>query len=93
MSNKDTQFKPGNKLGKGRPKGARNKLTKAYLQDLYEIYSEGGKGKEALKRAMEERSDGFIKLIAQLVPKDFDVKNSGDVTVKIVQYGDLDKEE
>ena len=86
MSNKDTQFKPGNKAGKGRKKGSKNRLTRAYLKDLYEIYSEGGK--EALRRLCEERPDAFLKLPAALVPKDLDVKYSGDITVQVVNYED-----
>ncbi len=86
MSNKDTQFKPGNKAGKGRKRGSKNRLTRAYLKDLYEIYSEGGK--EALKRLCEERPEAFLKLPAALIPKDMDVKHSGDITVQVVNYSD-----
>ena len=90
MGSKDTQFKPGNKLGKGRPKGAKNKLTKAYLKDLYEIYLDGGK--EALKQVMKERPDGFLSLVARLLPKDLDLKHSGDVHIQIVKYADTEDE-
>ena len=37
---------------------------------------------------MEERSDVVMKHIAALVPKDVDVKHSGDVTINIVDYKD-----
>ena len=40
MPSSDTQFKKGHS---GRPKGAKNKLAKAYLKDLHEIYLDGGK--------------------------------------------------
>ena len=91
MSNKDTQFKPGNKLGKGRPKGAKNKLAKAYLKDLHEVYLEGGK--EALKQVKEERPEGFLSLVARLLPKDLDVKHSGNISVTVVDYEDESEEE
>ncbi len=85
MPSSDTQFKKGHS---GRPKGAKNKLAKTYLKDLYEIYLEGGK--EALKRVMEERPDVFLKLVAQLLPRDLDVRHTGDITVEVVNYQDVE---
>ena len=86
MTSSDTQFKKGNKKGKGRVKGSRNKLTDAWIKDLYEVYQDVGK--EKLRQAMEDRSDVVMKHIAALVPKDVDVKHSGDVTINIVDYQD-----
>ena len=88
MPSADTQFKPGNKKGKGRVKGSRNKLTHVWMRDLYDIYQEVGK--EKLREAMDERPDVVMKHIAALVPKDLDVKHSGDVTVQVVDYKDDD---
>ena len=86
--NKGTQFKKGHS---GRPKGAKNKLAKAYLNDLHEIYLDGGK--EALRKVKEERPEGFISLVARLLPKDLDIKHSGDVTVNLVNYQDDDEDD
>ena len=86
--NKATQFKKGHS---GRPKGAKNKLAKAYLKDLHEIYLDGGK--EALRKVMEERPDGFLNLVARLLPKDLDLKHSGDVTIQIIDYQNESEEE
>ena len=83
MPSSDTQFKKGHS---GRPRGARNKLTNAYLKDLRALYLDGGK--QALEKARDERPEGFIKLVAALVPKDLDLKHSGDVTIQIVDYQD-----
>ena len=88
MPSSDTQFKKGHTKTGGRKRGAKNKLTQAYLRDLHEIYLDGGK--EKLKQALDERPDGFIKLVAALVPKDLDVKHSGDVTIQIIDYQDDD---
>ena len=88
MPSSDTQFKKGHS---GRPKGAKNKLAKAYLKDLHEVYLEGGK--EALKHVKKERPEGFLSLVARLLPKDLDVKHSGDVTVQVVNYEDESEEE
>ncbi len=79
MPSSDTQFKTGHS---GRPKGAKNKLAKAYLKDLHEIYLEGGK--EALKQVLKERPDGFLSLVARLLPKDVDLRHSGDVSIRVV---------
>ena len=46
------------------------------------------RAKEGLKRVMEERPNEFVKLVAQLLPKDMDVKHSGDITVQVVNYED-----
>jgi len=91
MGSKDTQFKKGNGGGPGRPKGAKNKLAKAYLKDLHEVYLEGGK--EALKQVKEERPEGFLSLVARLLPKDLDVNHSGDITLQVVNYEDESEEE
>ena len=88
MSREDGQFKKGHKRGGGRPRGARNKLTNKYINDLHEIYKEDGKDK--LRETLQDRPEGFIKLVAALVPKDVDVKHSGDVTINIVDYQDDD---
>ena len=91
MGSKDTQFKKGNGGGPGRPKGAKNKLAKAYLKDLHEVYLEGGK--EALEQVKEERPEGFLSLVARLLPKDLDVKHSGDITIQVMNYEDESEEE
>ena len=86
MPSLDTQFKKGHTKSGGRKRGARNKLTNAWIKNLYEIYQDGGK--EKLRQAMEDRPDVVMKYIAALVPKDLDVKHSGDVTINIVDYQD-----
>ena len=86
MPSTDTQFKKGHKKSGGRKRGARNKLTNVWVKDLLEIYRDVGK--EKLKQAMEDRPDVVMKYIAALVPKDLDVKHSGDVTINIVDYQD-----
>ena len=87
MPSSDTQFKKGHS---GRPKGAKNKLVKAYLKDLYTQYLEDGR--DALRRLCAERPDVYLKLVAQLLPKDLDIKHSGDVTIQLVNYADIDEQ-
>ena len=84
--NKATRFKKGEG---GRKKGSRNKLTKVYLKLLDAALGEHGK--EALDKIIDTRPDVFLKLVGALVPKDMDVRHSGDVTVNLVNYEDDDK--
>ncbi len=88
MPSSDTQFKKGHS---GRPKGAKNKLAKAYLKDLHEVYLDGGK--EALKQVKEERPEGFLSLVARLLPKDLDINHSGNISITVVDYEDESEEE
>ena len=85
--NKDTQFKKGEG---GRKKGSRNKLTKAWLKTLLADFDEDKK--EIVKKLREEHLPIYARLIGALVPKDLDVKHSGDVTVNLVNYSDDDEE-
>ena len=89
MASKDTQFKDGHSGGPGRPKGARNKVTKAYLDAVAKSFAKNGP--EVLEIIKEKRPDVYMKLVAALVPKDLDVKYSGDVSVRVVQYSEDDK--
>ena len=86
MGSKATQFQTGNSGGPGRPKGSKNKLSESFLHDLLEHYLE--EGKAVIKRVCEERPEVYIQLIARLIPKDLDIKHSGDVTVQIVNFAD-----
>ena len=86
--NKDTQFKKGQS---GRPKGAKNKLAKAYLKALWADFDEHKK--EVLKKLREDDLPVYARLIGALVPKDLDVKHSGDVTINLVEYKDESEEE
>lgn len=68
-------FKPGQSGNlKGRPKGARNKLTEAFLADMYSAWQE--KGRDAIDRVIAERPQDFIKAVAQIVPKEVHVRET-----------------
>jgi hypothetical protein len=76
------KFEPGNALGKGRPRGARNKLASRVLQDLLEVWDEPiieGKaltrGKAALRTMSRERPSDFAKLYAGIMPREFWVES------------------
>jgi len=74
MPREDTQFKPGNQRGSGRPKGSKNKISEDFLQSFHKIWLE--KGEAALLRMVEERPAEFIKVAASLIPKDFHVQQT-----------------
>ena len=63
---------PNLKPGPGRPIGSRNKLSTAFLDDLYDDYKEHGK--EAIALVREEATDKYLKLVADLVPKETHIK-------------------
>ena len=90
MGSKDTQFKVGQSGGPGRPKGARNKFSEDYVEAFaadFEKY-----GAEVFERVRKEQPAVYLKLAAMLVPKDFNLKHSGDVTIQIIDYQDKDEQ-
>ena len=90
MGSKDTQFKVGQSGGPGRPKGARNKFSEDYVEAFAADFEEHGA--EVFERVRIEQPGVYLKLAAMLVPKDFNLKHSGDVTVQLVNYADIDEQ-
>jgi len=83
-------FKPGQSGNpKGREKGSKNKITKAYLDIFLKDIQEHGK--EVLERVRKERPDVYLKLAAMLVPRNLDVNHSGSVNVQVVNYSEDDE--
>ena len=90
MGSKDTQFKVGQSGGPGRPKGARNKFSEDYVEAFaadFEKY-----GAEVFERVRIEQPAVYLKLAAMLVPKDFNLKHSGDVTIQVIDYQEEDEQ-
>ena len=90
MGSKDTQYKVGQSGGPGRPKGARNKFSEDYVEAFAADFEEHGA--EIFARVRIEQPGVYLKLAAMLVPKDFNLKHSGDVSVSIVNYADIDEQ-
>lgn len=77
-----SQFKKGQG---GRPKGARNKLTRNYLKALHEDFKKHGKA--ALIKMREEKPEAYIAAVGKLVPKEVDLSSSdGTMTPQQVIY-------
>jgi hypothetical protein len=71
MSFESNQFKKGQG---GRAKGVRNKLSWAFLTDLLADYE--AHGQDAIKICRIERPIEYIKMIAGLLPKEFEITDS-----------------
>ena len=65
MARHDTQFKKGNP---GRPKGSKNVITVAYLNAIAADFKKHGK--QVIETVRKKQPDVYLKLVAQLVPKD-----------------------
>ena len=87
----DTKFKPGNPGGPGRPRGSRNSITKKYLDKLWADFKEHGES--VLERVRRDNPVAYLKLISQIVPRDWDVTHSGDMQVKLVSFADVTQDD
>ena|SRR5689334_3977423 len=61
------QFKPGNP-GPGRPKGCRNKLGEAFIEDLQTAWAKHGM--TVIEATIKNSPAQFLRVIAMLMPKD-----------------------
>lgn len=79
-ANASTAWKKGHCPNpKGRPKGARDLLSKAFIEKMLKFWR--ANGQEALQRTLEQNPAALVATIARLVPKDFQVTVTGDVTI------------
>lgn len=62
------QFKPGNP---GRPKGSRNKLGEAFLEDMLADWEANGPA--AIRKVREDKPDAYLKVVASILPRDLNV--------------------
>ena len=56
----------------GRPKGARSRLSEAFLNALSEDFALHGA--EAIRRCREEKPEVYLRVIASLLPKEVQVR-------------------
>ena len=68
MPKEDTQFKPGNPGGPGRPLGSKNRLSEYFLFELADHFEEHGR--EAIERLCESSPGEYLRIIASLTPKE-----------------------
>jgi hypothetical protein len=62
----------------GRPKGARNRLGEAFLEDLRDSWNEVGA--VALMRCAEEDPAAYCRIVAGLLPRDVNLNVAVDVS-------------
>jgi hypothetical protein len=67
-------FEPGRKKSGGRTKGARNKLSMAFVEALGKEFD--AHGEEAIRIMRKENPADFLKIIAAIVPKEFEITDS-----------------
>lgn len=67
MSKEETQFKPGNDGGPGRPKGSRNKLSESFLKALADDFEKHGT--DVIEKLRAEGASQYCNVIARLMPK------------------------
>jgi len=80
---KDTRFQKGS-TSNGRPKGARNKFSQAFIRDVAKSWAEHGT--ETLEKLREKRPDAYVKTASALIPKDLDINHSGNINISVVDY-------
>ena len=88
MARSDTQFKSGS-TSNGRPKGARNKFSQAFIKDFAKNWKENGP--QAIDKLRETKLEAYVKTGASLVPKDLDVNLTGNINISVIDYAEGDE--
>ncbi len=77
-----------NKGQGGRPKGARNKFSKAVVEQFAANWAKNGE--QAIEDMRKNNPDAYVKTAVSLVPKDLDIKHTGNINISVVDYQDDD---
>lgn len=73
-------FEKGNKLSKGRPKGAQNKVTRAVKDAVQDAFDELG-GAQYLLQVARDDPKTFCGLLGRVIPTQVNAELKGDVQV------------
>jgi hypothetical protein len=78
-------FLPGNNANPaGRPKGSRNKIAGDFIAELSAKFDKHGPA--VIDRLIEENPAKFLQLVADLVPKEYELKHdAGDAFLQLWQ--------
>jgi len=55
----------------GRPKGSRNKLGEAFLEDMLADWEANGPA--AIREVREKKPDAYLKVVASILPRDLNI--------------------
>ena len=61
---------------KGRAKGSRNKLSEAFISDIYDDWLDHGK--DIIQAVRENDPAAFLRICASLIPKQFDINGDSE---------------
>jgi hypothetical protein len=67
-------FEPGREKTGGRKKGSRNKLSGDFVAALSEAFDQHGK--DAITIVAKENPEQFLKVIASILPKEFEINDN-----------------
>ena len=91
-SNELTQFQPGQSGNPaGRPEGARQQLTTAFMKELHADFIEHGLAVIQLVR--EEQPAMYLKIVASLMPRHSMGERTEELTVSMVEVLSQDNRE
>lgn len=82
MAKNATSFKTGNKSGKGRARGSKNRVTVLREGFLEALNREGGV--EWLQKQARENPKAFLSALCKANPAQLEVEHKGSITVEIV---------
>ena len=72
---KPFQWQPGQSGNPaGRQKGARNKLSEAFVSDLFEDWK--AHGRDVLRECRDKDPAAYCRVVASLVPKEIEIRTS-----------------
>lgn len=67
------RFEPGHTLSAGRPRGAKNRLHRSFVEALHEDFREHGA--DAIRVCRMEDPTAYLKVIASILPRELVFEN------------------
>lgn len=69
---------------KGRPTGARHKLSQSFIDAIYEEFQ--AHGVDAIRQLREESPGEFLRLVAGLIPKNFSLDSRESLPTVVLDF-------